>query len=292
MENPGLSLTQAMLLALTDSIWRPFHETFSGLARNYGIYVLATTIVPDATVSDDPSDVSLFGDPSHPERTYVYLPQSQYTYNQAVLYDPEGELLMRTRKVHFVELEEELLQLEHGAVEEINVFPINGAIAGVAICLDAWYDDVLSRLRGLGANLLVQPSANSAMWGGSESYWEPDAWYGSAWTAVHSGPEFLFGVNPMLTGNLFEIPFDGQTSIITGEAGQPMQGYIGTEYRDGFLSLAPWVIDDPCAGTPSDECRAIIMQKAVALAPGGVEENNYLETVPWEDLSFVDKAEM
>ena len=235
----------------------------------------------------DPQDRELFGDPVHPDRKYVYVPNSPHVYNQAVLFDPDGAIALRARKVHLLnDPEQSLMDLTPGQAADLPVYPLFGATVGVAVCWDAWFSDVLSHLKEQGADLLLIPSANAHKWGGDESAWEPDGWYEGPWTAVIQEPGFRFGVNAMLTGNLFDIPFDGQSGIFQRDSHRPPFGYIGTSYRPGFDSLAPWVMSDPCFGFPDLTCRAALMERADALAPGGEWENDYVETVLWADLSF------
>lgn len=289
---PDISYQRALFLALTDSIWRPFHETFSYIAKKYRIYVISATIVADTKLSYDEGDVQFFVDPAFLPQDYVYLPVDENVYNQAILYGPDGSIIQRIKKIHLSgELENELMDLSAGDISDVKVFHLNGAKVGITICLDTWYDEVIDALVDKGMNFLVQLSANPKMWGhysDSKSYWEPDAWYSGIFQTVRKREEILFGANSMLSGNLFEIPFDGQSSLIASSGETEDSGYVGTAYRKGFIKLAPWVIDDPCFGEPNEECRAIISERAQSLLPGGAHENEYVETVIWADLNFND----
>lgn len=287
---PEISYQRAMFLALTDAVWRPFHETFSYIAKKHRVYVLSAAVVADAETSYDEDDVQFFANPAFLPQDYVYLPVDENVYNQAVLYGPDGSIIQRTRKIHLSgDFENVLMGLSAGDMDDVKVFYLNGAQIGVTICLDTWYDEIINALVGEGMNFLVQLSANPKMWGhysGLKSYWESDAWYSGIFQTVQEHDEILFGANSMLSGNLFEIPFDGQSSIIVNSDENESTGYIGTTYRSGFITLAPWVIDDPCSGEPNEGCRAIISERAESLLAGGAHENEYVETVVWADLDF------
>jgi hypothetical protein len=97
----------------------------------------------------------------------------------------------------------------------------------------------------------------------------------------------------MMTGNLLDLPFDGQSAIFARDAGASAhyvgnlvfdpstdqaryQAYVGDQPR--FLALAPWV--------SADAARADLAAIAGKLAPGSGDplENDYLETAVWADL--------
>jgi len=287
---PDISPQRALFLALTDAVWRPFNETFSYIAKKHRIYVLAAAVVADAKISYEQDDVTFFVDPSILPQDYVYLPQDQNVYNQAILFGPDGSILHKVRKVHLSgELENEIMDIEPGSAADIKLFSLNGVNVGITVCLDTWYADIIDALVADGMNFLVQLSADPAMWGHytpPANYWESEAWYSGIWEAVQEHGEILFGANSMLTGNLFEIPFDGQSSIIANSGETEDKGYIGTAYHDGFIALAPWVIDDPCDGKPNEICRTIISDRSESLLLGGEHANEYVETVLWTDLDF------
>jgi len=305
---------RALLLALTDTIWRPFYDTFSSLARRYGVYVLACTNVAEVRESADPQDVSFFGDPEHPERNTVYLPVDGGVWNTAFLFSPDGNIVHRTKKVNLVDLEENLLQLTPGSITEVTSYTIPGTTITVCtgISKDAFMDSFLSRVSSQGCTILLQPDANPGMWAEHYPYWQPEDWLGSTLGSLQEPYSILYNINPMMTGNFFDIVFDGQ-SAITGRNDpraarsgnyvgcDPIQdpitsapisfttGAFGftTFAQGGFILMGPWVMEDPGLSAPSlsrQERRSILHEKALALAPGGSEENRYLETILWTDL--------
>ena len=97
------------------------------------------------------------------------------------------------------------------------------------------------------------------------------------------------------SGNLLDLPFDGQSAITARGAGEPLQHYIGNSVfvpgtddnayqgyiggKPAFLALAPWVT--------ADADRATLIATGAALSPGSNDpmENDYLETAVWADLT-------
>ncbi|MFA6243961.1 MAG: hypothetical protein WC655_23660, partial [Candidatus Hydrogenedentales bacterium] len=103
------------------------------------------------------------------------------------------------------------------------------------ICADVFYDEVISHLVRKGADILVQPSANPGKWHRDEQ----ESWLKSAWTAAQNHPELRCVVNPMMNGLLFDLKFEGQSSIATLATRAPEEkSYTRTEPRGGFMALA------------------------------------------------------
>ena len=67
--------------------------------------------------------------------------------------------------------------------------------------------------QSLGAEILIQPSANNHPW----NEWQQEDWLRSSYQAVVERGEFALAVNPMLVGDLWDLSFAGQSSIITPE---------------------------------------------------------------------------
>jgi predicted amidohydrolase len=75
---------------------------------------------------------------------------------------PRGAVVARAPKVFLTEGLERRVGLARGRVEDLPVVDTPVGRVAVAVCLDGWYHHVLERLDGLGAQVLVQPSANAA----------------------------------------------------------------------------------------------------------------------------------
>ena len=76
----------------------------------------------------------------------------------------------------------------------------------------------------------------------------------------------------MLTGNLFDVAFDGQSSVTARnpDPSVPLMNFVGVDPAEGSLSIAPWVMEDPGITNPGlllEERRAILLERAEAMAP-------------------------
>lgn len=307
------SPSRILTLALTDTLWRPFYNTFSSLAKEYNVYILSCTNVAEAVLSTDPGDVSALGDPDFPERGDVYVASSPNVWNTCFLFNPQGEIVHRTKKVNLVPEEKALLDLTNGKLEDVSIYNIPGTSINlcVGISLDAFIRSYVTHLDAQGCNIFLQPDANPGMWAAFYPYWQPDDWLGSVMGTMQYN-NIQYNVNPMMTGNFFDMVFDGQ-SAITAKHDPDIRrdiNYIGNSNLTpdydalypvgGFLLMGPWVMEDPGASQPSlslEERRDVLRKKSLALASPsaceswdldpalcGAEENQYLETILWADL--------
>jgi predicted amidohydrolase len=304
------SPSRILLISLTDTLWRPFYNTFSSLSREFGVYVLSCTNVAEALLSTDPEAVTALGDPDYPQRTDVYVAYGPDVWNTCFLFDPDGNIVHRTKKVNLVPEERDLLDLSKGTLSDVTVFNIPGTSINlcVGISLDAFIPEYVRHLDEQGCNVFLQPDANPGMWAAYYPYWQPDDWLGSVMGTMQY-TNIQYNVNPMMTGNFFDMVFDGQSAITAKYDGDIRRdiNYIGNlpltpGYDDkypagGFLLLGPWLEVDIAEGSSLEGMRESYRQKSLALAspafcesndldPGlcGAEENQYLETILWADL--------
>ncbi|MGI8557179.1 MAG: hypothetical protein ACR2ND_02535, partial [Solirubrobacteraceae bacterium] len=238
-------------VAATDVFVRGFMQTFSGLARRYGVYVVASNTQAPFRASSGSADIAALADPSLPRPRSVYVATEGVAYNQTFIWGPrnvrrsgppsERNLLRANRKVPLTTFER-VLGFGSGpttgpaAAANLRPYRLAGTRArlGIATSLPAFVygppvaagqacDDVtltyMRCLSSLGANVMLQPDANDGAWTGPDSdpseMWQPLSWMGSAWRAV-SDPTvgFQYAVNPFLVGNLADTPFDGQSAIL------------------------------------------------------------------------------
>jgi hypothetical protein len=325
---PGLPPIAGTFVAATDTFVRGFMQTFSDLARRYGIYILGSNSQAPFRQSSDPTDVAALADPDYPPPPFVYVATDDHVYNDAFLWGPRDvrgdgpsplrNLVASNLKVPLTATEQQF-EFTPGpatgpaAVDNLRPYQVPGTAArlGFATSLPAFmYGDppagtdpcsdvsvyYMRCLNRLGANVLIQDEANDGRWATDNSCcWQPLDWMGSAWRAV-SDPSvgFAYGVNPMMVGNLADLPFDGQSAITqrglggacsyigdgVAQAGDPADHLQYAGPRPGFLALAPWVVADG----PRSQLRAV----AARLAPGSGDalENDYLETALIADLTF------
>lgn len=215
---------RGLALARAASIGRAYVETFSNLAKKHGIYIVAGSVpLPDFPLERATGKVS-------------YRATSGDVYNVSYFFSPAGTIIGRQKKVHLIELEGPAgLDFSSAKLEEIQVFDTPFGGIGLAICFDGFHKDVLDRLVSLGASILVQPSANTEPWSG----WQQNDWLKGAWKAAQDYPEIQYAINPMMTGPLLDLVFEGQSSIVT----QVERALTGLSYplakvKGGFLAVA------------------------------------------------------
>ncbi len=276
---PGLPQIRALLLALTDVNYRVVYETYRDIATTYGVYVSAgVNVAPARRVESavDPILVNRLRDPDEPLRSYAYEATAREVYNTTMIFRPDGEVIVpdgaggvlaapsatggilrgSINKSYLVPLELGLLTLAASPVRDLDVLDTPLGRLGVVISKDAWMVDVNERYDAKGANLLIQSEAFSA-WAFSDSDDGPDVLKEGGFGAVQRHPNFLYNVTPALTGNMIDVTFDGQSAVIgkrtTTPPGplSPTNAWIGQNPDAGFLTIAPWVIDDPAIATPA-----------------------------------------
>ena len=328
---PEQQVVRYLLLAATDTFYRANYETFRDVARTYGVYVTATFNVAPArrvTAAAAPELVALLRDPDEAQtRDYAYVAQSPEVFNTTFIFDPDGNILLSApdgslvrspaetdgllrgslNKAYLTEPEEDTLPLAFGRVQDLDVVntPV-GRIASV-ISKDAWMIDVNDRYDAKGANLILQPEAFSE-WAYVASPWQPDGYKAGGFAQVQRNPSFLYNVAPSMTGNLFEVTFDGQSSVIGKRrkgVATPLtsqSAWIGQNPDGGFLAIAPWILGDPGIANAQlglQQRRLLLADAGTHLLPGAMPkcistvafgpcENGYREAVIHADLQLPD----
>jgi hypothetical protein len=146
--------------------------------------------------------------------------------NVSFMFTPSGTVLSRTPKQNLTGGLESSLGLARGSLEAI--VPSHTALGPVItlICFDAFFETLLERADALGARILVQPSANAARWDGP---WSADDRLieGAEWlrrgpvARIQGRTNLRCVVNPMLTGSLLEVAFEGCSSIAVNRHLEP-----------------------------------------------------------------------
>jgi glycerophosphoryl diester phosphodiesterase len=321
-----------VFVAATDTFVRAFMQTFADIARDYGVHVVATNNQAPYRASRDPAEIALFADPDLGPVDEVYVATAPRVTNTTFLWgpttvDPDAPAGMRNlvfanHKVPITDLERDLIGLDEGPATgpEARANAAGAEVAGLrlgfATSLPAFrwgYDfgerpddlapcaDVRTTympcMDALGVDVVVQAEANPGRWAHTvPGGWQPLEWMESTWRSVADPTVgFRFNVTAHLVGNLFDIPFDGQSAITARGAAAAPARYVGNGVfepgRDAeayrvhvgdkreFLVLADWVV-------PDDD-RDVLRAVAAALAPGSGDprENDYLETAVWADLA-------
>ena len=141
-------------------------------------------------------------------------------YNTSYLFGPDGLVLGKQTKVHLIDLEQEAaLHLDRGETEAISVIETPLGRIGIAICLDSFQDDVADALERGRTDILVQPSANPGPWSPEQQL----DWLNSSYKRTVVEGRFAYGVNPMMTGAIWDLEFFGQSSIVARDDRQSRQ---------------------------------------------------------------------
>ncbi len=296
---PGTSPVRALLLSLSDVLYRPFTETLSRLAARHQIYLSASTITPHVYCSTDPAKVSRFG---RRQVGRVYLPADPGVYNTGFLWGPDGSLLGTTDKVFLTQSERTMLDITPGDLDAVR--PVETAMGkvGMAISLDAFTPEYLRRLDEQGTRIILQNDANDGVWAGPSATceWQPQEWLNSILGSVQAEyPNLMYNVCPMQVGNFFDIVFDGQSTITMKSdcPPDPQCNFVGndgfyhtvtgTPFKGRVLALAPWATTDPRMSNPElplAECRALLSRYGKQLLPGGSRANDYPEAAIRADV--------
>lgn len=331
-KHPTNPLVRTLVLATTDTLYRSVYETFRDLAMTHGVYVAACANIPPARrveQATEPDLVALLRDPDEPERTYAYEATSPFPYNTTLVFAPDGEVLVpdgaggtrrspsetggvilgSAKKAYLTPIElpppgnEGGLALATGAVRDLEVLDTPVGRLGIVISKDAWMVDVNDRLVAKGANLILQPEAFSA-WGYAAAPWEPDIFKEGGFANLQKTPQLIANVNASMTGNFFDVTFDGQSAVLgRRRKGSPgplslANAWVGQNPDTGFLALAPWIVPDPGVANPGRTLaarRAALAAAGERLLPGsgvacdgslvpGACENGYREAVVFADV--------
>jgi hypothetical protein len=260
-----------IFLAATDTFARAFSQTFSDIARDYGVYVVASNNQAPYRASRDPLEIALFKDPDLAEVDEVYVATSNHVANVTFLWGPrdlhpeaprgETNLLFANQKVPLTDIELNVLGLDEGpatgeaALANAAGVEVEGFRLGFATSLPAFqwgypfgerpagFDpcaDIPARympcMDALGVDVVIQAEANPGRWAAVYAGgWQPLEWMNSTWrTVAEPTVGFRYNITAHLVGNLLDLAFDGQSAITARGAQAPLRHYVGNlEFEPG-----------------------------------------------------------
>lgn len=211
---------RALALHRASAVAQLYFETFSTVARTHNAYVLGgSVLLPELVAADGRME-----------------PRGGHVYNVSFLFGPDGQVVGSQRKAFLIDLEgSEALDLSPGDVDDLSVIETELGRIGIAICFDAFQAPVIERLGGMDVDILLQPSANPEPW----SERQQEDWLNGAWKAVAERGIAIYGVNPMLVGNLLDIQFEGQSSIVCKDTERLAEDYTENLGRLGYDQISP-----------------------------------------------------
>ena len=209
-----------------------YQQVFTGLARDFGVTLVAGSIVlPDPRVQDG-----------------QITPGRGPLYNSSFLFYPDGSVAGPVRKVYPIDSE---LPFTQPASQELPVFDTRLGRLAILICADSWYPDMWQQVDS--AELVAVPSFASpdgiweAPWGGYNGAVAPadvdradvgQLREGEAWrkyALAGRGGNLRAGINTFMRGDLWDLGDDGRTTAIL--EGTVIQG----QRRDGAIISSLWL---------------------------------------------------
>lgn len=210
---------QRALLVLKDPVMRAAYEqTFSALAREHQVYICAGSM--PMVLPDRQGDV----------------------FNTACVFDPTGTMHIVGTKVNLVHVElPDGIDLSPGSIDDYRVIRTPRAVIGTIICADGWDDEIAERLIGLGAQILVQVSANPQVWDEDRRADWKEA------TVERAQEHGIYGVSVTGVGNLLGMPVQGRSALVA-----PREW---TEDGSGYIAEAVTATDEELLVTTLDLSR-------------------------------------
>ena len=203
-------VTAAIFRMKAQEMARIYQDVFSRLAKEYGVTIVAGSIVlPSPRV----------------EQGKLVIGEGPL-YNACVVYGPEGRAQEPVVRKAFP-TEEELPFIAPGLVKELPVFETPAGRLGVLICADSWFPEAYARLRQLKVEVIAVPSFGSTdpdlKWEGYSGYPNPadvygpdvkhitveEAWRKYALPARMASSGAKAGVNVFLRGKLWDLTVEG-----------------------------------------------------------------------------------
>ncbi len=329
----GLDKPATPFALATDTIARTFMRAFSDAARRHRLYVVAGNMQAPFRQTRSRAAIRALRPPGT-RPSSVYQATSARVYNEVFVWGPRDvrrggpdvmrNVVARNRKVPLTGIEQAIglaagpnsgasarrnlrpyrvpgTKARLGFATSLPAFRYGQPPAGTDPCSNVteYYMRCLDRL---GANVVVQADANPGDWTGPDGdgiqRWQPLSWMTSTWRAVADpSVRFAYNATPMLTGNVGDLTFDGQSAIsqrgrargrgchyvgdrrwIAGEDRPDLTDEAGRKRQ--FLAIAPWVVSDRSRGA----LRAV--SRRLAPLSGDKIENDYVETAVAADMPF------
>lgn len=199
-------------------------ETFSTLAREYGVYLAAGSIALPPTEQE-------------PSKGGRHLLDPTRVYNTAYLFSPRGLCLNRVPKVNMTE-PFEVRVFDSGPRSEL--VPVDTPLGrvGTLVCWDGFHETLVERYDALGVDILLQPSYNQHPWDGPCSYGAPgtegETRLATSCVAMIQGRENIqFGVEAFMVGAVFEDMLAEGLSYVARNTGRP-----GASWEEATLAMA------------------------------------------------------
>jgi predicted amidohydrolase len=215
---------------------RDYSQVFGDLAREYGVTIVAGSIVlPDPEVRDG--------------RVW---PGTGPLYNVSAVFHPDGRADPQlVQKVH--PIPDEAGFTRAASASRLPVFETSAGPLAVLICADSWHPDTYAALAGQGVQTLAVPAflqpgdVWQSPWHGYTTGWPEDAatsdenqitehqaWMRYALAGRMQSLSAQSGATAFLRGNLWDLGSDGANILVT-----PERAWVDGQIESAALSVLP-----------------------------------------------------
>ncbi len=208
---------------------KAYLDTFSSLAREHGIYLLAGSIYAPI-IEDEPIKGRHILD--------------RRVYNLSYMFSPRGTSLGRVGKVNLAPPIEKKFGFAPAPRQMLRPMDTPIGRLGILVCYDAFHQTLVEYYDSLGVEILLTPSHNEHYWdapaGFDKSITQAEAWFLYGPPAAIQGRENLrYLVSSMMVCDILEIKAEGRSLIAVNTGRTDPQAS-----HDGILTIAD---------SPSDE---------------------------------------
>ena len=215
-------LKPALFTLIAPAVHAAMHRTFSSIARDFGLWVVAgSALLPRNGLGDGSAAFRALSGR-----------EGVRTYNTSFTFSPDGRCVRATRKVNLVPTQEDVLHLAAAPAEELAVDATPFGNLGTAICYDGFAEAHTSGEPGftacgavldrLGADVVAQPSANAWAWDAPWAFNEPgedllrrEQWFAEGFAKQLASLERVrYVVNPQLVGDVLDNHFEAPSLIL------------------------------------------------------------------------------
>jgi predicted amidohydrolase len=296
---PEQPLPRLLLLAATDTLARATLDTFAQLADRYDLTIVVPVHAARWERVEQPDIAAQLADSDYAPSGSAWRAAEPLPRSVALVFGPDGALLQRAEKTHLGALEQRALALVPGQLDGVRVLPSPWGRTAVVLGESARMPSLQDRLDDLGAALILAPQSGPGRLAPQDpaAPWPSDLANMGAWNLVQRSPRARHAITAQLTGNLFELTFDGQVRLIE-DAGPRAARLLGQSAAlAGNLFVSPWVRPDPVEQdpmAPEQARRAALAQTSAALAAGSGDplEGQYVEGVWALDLQRAPEADV
>ena len=220
---PEAAARRLMFIEYAVETERAYMDTFSSLARDYGVYLAAGSIALPPLEENA-------------RKGGRYIIDETKVYNTSYLFSPRGLCLRRVPKVYLTT--SEVGMFDSGPKSEL--VPVDTALGrvGTLVCFDGLHQTPVEHYDALGVDILLEPAYHQELWDGPCSYDAPgtegENRLRTGNPSIIQGRENIqYGVNAFMVGAVFEDMLAEGLSSISRNTGR-----VGASWEEGVIAMA------------------------------------------------------